>query len=166
MKSLKKKGVTLHMRFWELLFSICGLYEAPFEDLVGGTWPSSLPVRGSHWAGCREGQAASGAAQLPSFSKEIRAFGWQGSCFHICSFRILCCYSTHHDPNCPFPSPKPRLPDLAEIGALGVMGASSLPLNGLCCLHEVGLFISPCSGIGTGPSSSDLGGAVAAGCWV
>lgn len=83
----------------------------------GGTWSFSLLLSGSHQAGCGEGQAAAGVAQLPSFSKEIRTFGWQGSCFHICSFRILCSCSTPCDPAYPFPCPKSCPGGLAGAGA-------------------------------------------------
>lgn len=100
-------------------------------------------------AGCGEGQAAAGAAQLPSFSKEMRTFGWQGSSFHICSFRMLCCYSTPCDPGCPLPPPKSRLLGLAEARAVRVMGASPLPSGAPGYHpHDAGLVLSPCSGFG------------------
>lgn len=64
---------------------------------------SALPR--SSWTGYRKGQALGGAL-LPSLSKGNQTFGWQGHYFHICSFRRLCCYSTHCDLGCPLPSAK------------------------------------------------------------
>lgn len=42
--------------------------------------------------------------------KGNQAFGWQDHCFHICSFRILCCYSTYCDLDWPLPSAKAPSP--------------------------------------------------------
>lgn len=111
-----------------------------------GLPPCPLAVHSK--AGHGGGQAAAGEAQLPSFSKEIRTFGWQGGSFHICSLRILCCCSMHGDPGCPFPSPKPCCPGLAGAGAVRVVGASTLGSGRPCHQHDVVLFISPCPGIG------------------
>lgn len=68
---------------------------------------SALPR--SSWAGYRKGQALGGAL-LPSLSKGNQTFGWQGHNFHICSFRRLCCYSTHCDLGRPLPSAKALSP--------------------------------------------------------
>lgn len=68
---------------------------APPPESVGWGVGFLPPPRSSPRAGCGEGQASADVTQLPSFSKEMRTVGWQSVCFHICSFRILRCYSTH-----------------------------------------------------------------------
>lgn len=68
----------------------------------------------SFQAGYRKGQALGAAPAAKSF-KGNQAFGWQGHRFHICSFRILCCYSTYRDLGCPLPSAKTRLTGLTNI---------------------------------------------------
>lgn len=137
------------------VFTLWHLYNF-LPRIWGGTWSFSLLFSGSHQAGCGEGQAAAGVAQLPSFSKEIRTFGWQGSCFHICSFRILCSCLTHCDLAYPFPCPKSCPGGLAEAGAGrgGVMGASPLPSGRLCHQQDAGLFICPCLALDLGQAAA------------
>lgn len=126
---------------------------APPPESVGWGVGFLPPPRSSPRAGCGEGQASADVTQLPSFSKEMRTVGWQSVCFHICSFRILRCYSTHCLTPAALGFSTALLPRLGRGQGRGGRGSHPRPPGRPRHPHGVGSFIPP-SGLGTGTTSS------------
>lgn len=90
----------------ELLSVLCDIWVSPSQGLPEGLYTSS------HWLVV--GQAGSLAGSAAKGFKGSRDLGLAGQLFSHLFHEILCSYSMHCDPGCPFPSPVPCGPGLAE----------------------------------------------------
>lgn len=108
----------------------CTLCSSCFPGCVGRDGSSSLPSQGHSGLDTGKVRHLAGALR-PNLSKGNQTFGWQGHCFHICSFRRLCYYSTYCDLGCPLPSAKAlsqAWPTSGDHRAVVVVGGLFLPL--------------------------------------